>query len=336
MTVPYVEYLRVTRALRIVAILLGIMLVGAVVIRFSWTVPNQPDAAVRDYYAGLERSPSAHVVRKRLSNGGTRTIVEDPKREVYAIIDRRGSSVVDFTLAHTKERAEDARRQVHGRAEPATSVTTHAMVAYYPFEVGSLFGNTIPMGLLVATLLGGPLSKENNGHLEVAWTKPVSRRRYALTAALVDVLGLVAAQIATALALLAASLLWGVPKLAFESHAPTAIAFAVVAPIAWYAFLTGLSASVKRGPGIVLGTGWVVAIVVPWIAVVTHDASTPVGRSVHAVFEGAGYLIPLSYVLGNAGPADNAGALSLGLAAMAELTVFYLTLALVQWRRLEP
>lgn len=335
MTASYVEYLRVMRALRIVAILLGIMLVGAVIIRFSWAGPNQPTAAERDYYARLERSPSAHVVRKRLPNGNTRTIVDDRKRGVYAIIERHGSSVVDSTIAPTKEAAADERRQAGTRTVTAGTATTHELAVYTAFEISGLLGMTIPMGLVVATLLGGPLSKENNGHLEVAWTKPVSRRRYALTSVLVDVLGLVAAQVATAIALLGASLLWGLPKLALDSDAPAAIAFAFVAPIAWYAFLTGLSASVKRGPGMVLGIGWVAAIVVPWIAAWTHDASTPVGRSVHAIFEGAGYFIPLSYVLGNAG-AHDAGVMMLGLAAMAELAVFYLALAVVQWRRLEP
>jgi hypothetical protein len=351
----YVEYLRATRALRIVAVLLGLMLVGALLIRLSWGVPSYSPPSARDYYAELEHSPTARVVHERLRNGNTRTIVDDPKREVYAIIDRQGSAVVDFTLAHTKEAAEDRRlhRASQNTAEMTVTTfdtTTTARPArsnssrpgsrgvawtWSPLELDTLFEMTLPLGLLVATLLAGPLSKENNGHLEVAWTKPVSREQYGFAVVLVDVLTLIVAQAVTALALVAAASFWGFPKLGFQTSETLTVVTALAGPIAWYAWLTALSASLKRGPGIALGIGWVVAIVVPWIAAGTHDASTPVGRSVHAIFDAASYLIPLSYIWGKVEVNDPARALAIGLAALVALSAVSFALAVAQWRRLE-
>lgn len=357
---PYVEYLRAMRTLRIVAILLGLMLVAALLLRLSWGAPGRPPATVRDYYAQLEHSPTAHVVRKRLANGIARTIVDDPKQEVYAIIDRRGSSVVGFTFAHTREAAED--RLAHHRSrttvEPnaitmdvtttttteATTTTSRATAttagrsapwAFMAVHLDALLDMTVPMGLLVATLLAGPLSKENHGHLEVAWTKPVSRERYGSAAVLVDVLTLIAAQAATAIVLLVAASFWAFPDFGFTGGDTVPAALALAGPIAWYAWLTALSASLKRGPGIALGAGWVVAIVVPWIAAVTHDASTAVGRSVHALFDAISYLIPLSYVWGRVDMNDPARAAAIGLAALVALSAVCLALAFAQWRRLE-
>ena len=52
------------------------------------------------------------------------------------------------------------------------------MTAHIP--VGVLFAIAEGFALITATMLGGALAKENDGHLEIAWTKPVSRERLAL------------------------------------------------------------------------------------------------------------------------------------------------------------
>ena len=173
-------------------------------------------------------------------------------------------------------------------------MTTTAVV-YTPFDIGTLFGMALPIGLFAATLLGGPLSKENNGHLELAWTKPVSRERYALAAMGVDLATVVIAQVATVLALLIAGAFWDPPKVSFDALAPRHIAFALLLPAAWYACLTAFSASLKRGPGAVLGIGWVVAVVCPTIATATLDTKTAVGRAVHAIFDTISYADPITY-----------------------------------------
>jgi hypothetical protein len=333
----YVEFLRATRALRIVAILLGIVLLGALVIRFSFAAPTKPPASTYDYFSEVEHSRTAHVSVKRLKNGDTRTIVEDRVKARYIVIDRHGKAVIGFSDFHTKEAYEDARR--HPTPTPQALARKDAGFAYSrtlaAYDIGKLLSETIPMGLLVATLLAGVLSKENNGHLELVWTKPVSREAYALTAVLVDVATLVAAQIATAVAFVIVGSFWGRPTITAGPLSAGLIAFALLGPIAWYACLTCFSASLKRGPGVVLGIGWVLGVVCPQIASSTQDATAPVGRVVHAIFGSLEYIDPLAYATTWFTLFDLDRSRLLGLAALAALTLVYLGLAGLQWRRVE-
>ncbi|HEV2643521.1 MAG TPA: hypothetical protein VGT98_12475, partial [Candidatus Elarobacter sp.] len=184
----YVEYRRALRALRVVAIVLGLLLVAALLARLSWGKIRTQD----DFVASMERSRTAHVTRTALPDGRTRTVIDDRKRGIHAVVERRGGSITSLVMdevpsarggAHNRERT----RGVRASPQPLTETTVGTSVTYAFFGIGSLFSMTIPMGFFVATLLAGPLAKENNGHLELAWTKPVSRERYALSAVLVDV-----------------------------------------------------------------------------------------------------------------------------------------------------
>jgi hypothetical protein len=340
----YVEYLRATRALRIVVILLGIVLLGALVLRLSWGAPTRQAGPPHDYYADIEHSPTAHVSVTRLPNGDTRTIVEDRVKAHYMVIERKGKDVVGVSEFHTKEAYEYAQRHptptprvraMGGGEAGDVGFSYSTSTPHAAFEIGNLLSFTLPMGLLVATLLAGVLSKENNGHLELVWTKPVSREAYALTAALVDGLTLVVAQLATAVAFVIAGSFWGWPTIVVEPEAAGRIAVALLGPIAWYACLTAFSASLKRGPGIVLGLGWVLAFVCAQVASSTRDATTAVGRAVHAIFGSVNYIDPIAYAWGLFDYSDPARHTQVELLALAVLAVVYLGLALLQWRRLE-
>jgi ABC-type transport system involved in multi-copper enzyme maturation permease subunit len=346
----YLEYLRGLRALRIVAILLGLLIAGALIARLSWgKLPSQDD-----YVNSLERSPTAHVTRTRLPHGRSRTVIDDSKRGTRTVVERDQGTVTSVSTmtagspygrARNREGVRSATASPGPRGDTATTTTTttttttmpSASVHYSPFDIGSLFAMAIPVGLLAATLLGGPLSKENNGHLEFAWTKPVSRARYALSAMLVDLATIAVAEVATVLALLLASLFWDVPKVSFDALAPAHVAFALLAPAAWYACLTALSASLKRGPGAVLGIGWVVAVVCPTIALATQGTPTAVGRAVYAFFNTISYADPITYLWfrNDWSGSDPARAVTSALLSLAALTVVYLALAVVQWRRVE-
>lgn len=337
MKFSYVEYLRARRALRVVAILLGLLLLAALLARLSWgKLPTQYDTV-----SAMEHSPTAHVTRTALPNGGTRTVIDDPKKHVHAIVERRGDSVTSVTMGGYSDARHDARnteRVRDARASTRRSEAVGTSVTYAFFDLGTLFSMTIPLGLLAATLLAGPLAKENNGHLELAWTKPVSRERYALSAVVVDVATVVIAQVATAAVLLLAALFWEAPNVTFGSLALARIAFALMAPAAWYACLTAFSASLKRGPGAVLGIGWVVAMVCPVIATSTQDASTPVGRSVYAIFNTVSYADPITYIwfrIDSVSIADPMRATVIGLLALTALAIVYLGVAVLQWRRVE-
>ena len=343
--VNYVEYLRGLRALRIVAILLALLLIGALITRLSWGKRPSQD----DFVTGMERSPSAHVTRTTLPHGRSRTVIDDRKRGLYAVVERNHgtiTSVSTMAAGSPRDGARNSERVRRATASPrredtatttTTSQTAYTGVYFVPFDIGSLFGTAIPIGLLVATLLGGPLSKENNGHLELAWTKPLSRERYALSAVLVDLITIAVAEAATVLALVLAAMFWDLPKLSADAVALKHIAFALLAPAAWYACLTACSAALKRGPGAVLGIGWVVAVVCPTIAATTSETSTAVGRAVHAVFNTVSYADPLTYLWfrNDFSGADAARTLTIGVLTLAALAVVYLALAVAQWRRVE-
>jgi ABC-type transport system involved in multi-copper enzyme maturation permease subunit len=341
MTSSFVEYLRGVRALRTVAILLGLLLAGALIVRLSWGKPPSSD----DYINSLERSPTAHVTRTRLPNGRSRTVIDDPNRGVNVVVERDGRTITRIASVSAGGSHERARTDVvrgatvspRPRDVTAETTMTTTAVTYSPFDIGSLFMMAIPMGLLAATLLGGPLSKENDGHLELAWTKPVSRTRYALSAIVVDLATIAVAEAATAVVVLGATFFWEVPKISFDALGPRHVAFALLAPAAWYACLTAFSASVKRGPGAVLGIGWVAAVVCPVIASTTHGSPTGAGRTISAIFDTISYADPIAYLWFriNGSDADPAHTLTTGLLALGTLAVVYLALAVVQWRRLE-
>ena len=336
----YVEYLRALRALRTVAVLLGLLLVGALIARFSWGKPN---AAENSLYV-MEHSATAHVTRTKLPGGRTRTVIDDRKQQLHTVVERRGDTVtsvestrIGASRVTTISGDREKRPSKGGDAPKAGSDTVGVSFSTAFFDIGSLFAMTIPMGLLAATLLAGPLAKENNGHLELAWTKPVSRERYALSAVLVDVAAVVVAQVATTVTLLLAALFWDTPRLSFEPLDVGRVAFSLMGPIAWYACLTAFSASLKRGPGAVLGIGWVAAVACPAIAAMTHEASTPVGRSVYAVFNAVSYVDPIMFTWFRLSDVmlDPTRAIVMALVALTTLAILYLALAVVQWRRVE-
>jgi hypothetical protein len=331
----YVEYLRAVRALRVVAVVLGLLLVGALILRFSWH-PWGPE----DYVSSIEHSPTAHVTRTVLPNGVTRTVIDDPKRGGHTVVERRAGSITSVGATSSDSPPDRARNREGVRAAGARPPTHRQVVNLSAvnsfFGVGSLFSMTIPLGLLAATLLAGPLSKENNGHLELAWTKPVSRERYALSAVFVDVTAIALAQVATLVAIVLGALFWEVPRLSFESSAPAEIAFAVLVPMAWYACLTAFSASFKRGPGAVLGIGWVAAAVCPAIAAATQHSSTAVGHAVSMMFNAISWLDPVAYSwFGMTKAGADGGGWAIPMSALAELVIGYIGLALLQWRRVE-
>ncbi len=337
----FVEYLRAVRALRIAAIFLGVCLAIGLAFRLYFINGTEPDA----YATSFERSPSAHVTRTTLPDGGVRTVVDDPVRHVHAVIVRRDGAFE----ANVSQPAGTEERRHSGvtMGNASSSTRTEHGVAYttMTYQRGSdmlwgvLFLVSAGMGLLIATILGGPLAKENDGHLELAWTKPVSRDLYALAGFGADAVAIVASQLLTIVMMLIVSAMWAVPHLRFEEEAAGRIAVALLAPLAWYTFLTTISASLRRGPGTAIGVAWVIAIIVPAIgsAVAEHAAGEPIFRALHAVLATLTYLDPIAYIWfpRNADLVRFAGTASSAAVWVAGLAVAYVVLAIAQWRRVE-
>lgn len=194
------------------------------------------------------------------------------------------------------------------------------------------------------------LSEENEAHLAVALTKPVSRVRFALTVMAIDAIGIVAAFVLTMLSI--AIFIGGFKVFHFigapfviETPPDTALQFAryLALPFAFYGLMTALTASFgKAGRGLI-GWGWCTFFLVgllgaldfppPWKAILTT----------------LNYINPLTYAgythkvghdtINIASGPNGAQLISLAVgweaAALALLCVAGLAAGVLQWRRVE-
>ena len=337
----FVEYLRATRCLRIVGIILAVLLLIGGVFRLSLLNHHSPQA----YIVNLENSPTAHVTKTQLPDGSTRTVVDDPQKRTHAIIVQKGRAFrMDVTEPSSEMRAQHDTMSFgsFNMNEDKHGGMSHVTLSYNgsaDISWAGLFVASVLMGLLVSTMLAAPLAKENDGHLELAWTKPVSREAYAFAAFGVDIATIVLSQLLCIAVALICILMWTVPTITLGSGGWTLIGLALVIPIAWYACLTAFSASVKRGPGMVIGLGWFAALVVPSVMAATDEIKSPLAQAIHVVFQTLAYLDPIVYFPSSHGHSGFHGNLipSLGgaLLAVAILTVFYIAVAVLQWRRVE-
>lgn len=338
----YVEFLRAMRGLRIAGIILGVLLLLGIIFRLSFINHGSPE----HYISDLESSPTAHVTHTQLPDGGVRTVVDDPAKRVHAVILRKGAAFsMDVTEPASTMRAHEHDKSAVGNidaTEDTHNGVSHVRISYSgrpEISWDALFTISMMMGLIVATLLAAPLAKENEGHLELAWTKPVARERYAGAAFLVDFIAIVISQLACIGVGLLCVLMWTVPTLTLGSGAWAAIGLALAVPLAWYACLTAFSASLKRGPGMVIGLGWFAALVIPSVMAATGEARTVVGQWIHVIFKALAYIDPIVYIPsihGHSGIHGNLfNSLGAALIVVVLLAVVYLALAVLQWRRVE-
>lgn len=332
----FVEYQRAVRAIRIALILLGIFLVSVILLRLSihtsdWTNP-------------IISSPTAHVTRTQLPDGSTRIVVDDPQKQTHGIIIKHADGTVDADVTEPKSTGRHKDNFSIGSVSINTNdegdaqhTTMHLKPQSPVFDLGGLFLVTIPMGFIVASLLGGALAKENDGHLELAWTKPVSRERYAIASILVDSAAIAVSQLLTIAVTLIATLMFLVPRFDWPGSIALSIVVALAAPIAWYSLINAASASIKRGPGAVVGLGWVAAVIIPGIAGALQGAApyNAVAAWFYAIFKGLSYIDPISY-MSFSGPAHTLmGSLQISAGVLCALAIGYSILAVAQWRRVE-
>lgn len=339
----YAEVLRGMRALRVVGIILGIVLVIAMILRVWLFAEHKPDF----FAMNLQSSSTAHVTHKTLADGTIETTIDDPVQRVHAVVDRRsGYFHMDATVPSDRRMSGgislgDSSVRVDKKTGMKHIVLTEDMHGAN-LPVGVLFAIASVIALVAATMLGGVLAKENDGHLELAWTKPVSRERLALASISTDIATIVLAHLMAIvlIVLVCAMFVW--PKFYANSSTPVIVAIALLGPIAWYACLTAFSASLKRGLGMVVGLGWLAAIVVPGVASGTVNSASDIGRTIHTIFQALAYIDPIAYMsfhgdFGRGGIAFHTAGGSLGFSAsmLAVLSIVYIALAVLQWRRVE-
>jgi hypothetical protein len=185
------------------------------------------------------------------------------------------------------------------------------------------FGTTALLaGGLMATVLGAALSKENDGHLELAWTKPYSRTQYATAVMLVDSAGIAIAVLLGlgAHALIHVILRQPVSLTAGPNMLGDIVRFALF-PFAWYSVIVALSASMREGCGRAQALVWPVALILLGLQEI------PWGPVWHGLMAAVNILNPLTYV-------QYQGPLTADI-ALAALVIAGWALATTQWRRLE-
>jgi hypothetical protein len=189
------------------------------------------------------------------------------------------------------------------------------------------------VGWIVATIFGAAFARENGGHLELAFTRPISRERLGLVVMATDAAGIVIAEAMTLVATLIAHAFYAPPGIGFDSDAVVIALAAIVGPLAWYAFLNAATASLKRNAGSILGFSWPVALALAGVAHATF--TTPIGNVVHMVAWAISRIVPLTYAQTSFDDDHFTGVSSTQLETLALLFVVYGALAIWQWRRVE-
>jgi hypothetical protein len=297
---------------------------------------------------GIEVDPGSHVTHTVLPGGGTRTVIDNAKKDVHIVIEDRGYQGKRIQIVESNERVskhQDADNvamgdlHVDSRAVGNQTVTT--IDTGLPEDFGYYFVIAAIVGSIVATVLGAPFARENDGHLEIALTKPFAREPMALSMIGADLVGILAAWVMTIAFLVVGHTIFEVPHYVFGPFDAASIALGLAFCAAWYGMLCAATASMRRGYGAILGFAVPITLVVLALSKV-NLSGTQLGQVVHTLVTPLAFINPLTYfnlggaVTVNGEPAGSLSTVSpYNTTMLAILAVVYLTLAVLQWRRVE-
>ncbi len=213
------------------------------------------------------------------------------------------------------------------------------------FEIGknaipldAVMGIALIFGLIFATILAGPLARENAQHLEVVWTKPVSRTRYAFEAILANLCGVWTVQVMAIITVVAAGMFFVGPHFVVGSSMAFTAALALLGPIAWYAMYLAATSSLKRGLGAVQGLAWPAALLLPGLSLIGifPDSAVPL-RVIHFIVAAVNFINPIGYLNINSAKHSLLSVPSheTRIAMLIVLVVVYFAAGLWQWNRVE-
>ncbi len=317
MTIPYVEILRVRRALIIYMIVLAVSTVISVVgILFSHDITA--DVNINGEHKRITHHVNRDQHRPSRADGATS----------YQSVEIFSAPREHLDPAHRTVRAKiDSRGSSRGVDIPAI-----------------IFLSAGIMAAIFATVCASGVSAENRGHLALAWTKPLSRVRYLGGMFAADALGIVVSvfvgAVFVAVIMIVASVhFFGWPfAWTAASHTqwlewPIAAVISIVFPIAWFGIITALTASLRERAGFVIGIIWPVALGLTGVDHVGLAAVRVIGRVLNVVNPLAYYgYTSEDHWLGGGLFASATLAHILPLCAIA---IAGMTLAGWEWRRLE-
>jgi hypothetical protein len=209
----------------------------------------------------------------------------------------------------------------------------HGVVPLAAIMAGATF-----VAAIFAMIVGCALARQNDGHLPMVWTRPVSRDRFALSMTLVHLAGIATAWVMTLAAALGVFAMFGALD-AITAGGDVPVNGAILArmllfPLAWYGLVLAITASTRGGAGFMAFGAWIVGSVL-----VGLDSSHLFNGASAIVINVIDHVNPLYYFSGhfddsgrNQSMVANVDVAILGLAAIA---VAGYVAALAQWRRLE-
>ena len=340
----YVEWLRVRTAFKWTAIVLGSLLVLELVVRLVLGIVGRNDALV--FVHGMQDEPTSRIVKTTLADGTHRTTIDNAKDGVHIVIDDNGYAGKHITITESSSHSSHGPKSVvlgsltvHSSANGQGTVTTIDTDQPESFAIFAAFATFIT--LIVATVLAAPFARENDGHLEIAFTKPVGRTALALQSIGVDLLGLLGVWVMAVVFLIVGHAIFQQPRFHLVPGDVTLIVLGWLAVAAWYGMLCAMTASLRRAFGIVLGLWWLCSLVIVFVAKAQWGASL-VAQTIHWVATVLAVVNPLYYMhFGPPVAVNGRPELSLAVSpqyeipALAILALIYLSLAVLQWRRVE-
>jgi len=340
----YVEWLRIRNTLRIVAIVLGALIVIAIIVRISVAGSLGHEQALID----RESREAGSKVTHSTIGGVNRTLIVNPTEQVSITVDDRPDGGRTISIREPSKSGDvsgdDLDQTTFGSVGITTSahagVTTTVMTiqnALVPFRI--YFHLAAILGLIVATILGATLARESNGHLEIAMLKPVSRTRFALGQIGVDLAGIVIAEVMMIVASLIMQSFFYMPGFNFSGADVPYLLTALLLPFTWYLMINAFTASLKQGSGAVVGFAWPVALIVIFMEKINLGGSS-VGQVFHGIFWTISRIIPLTYTALSlddhaATISTDAWSLPAQILVLSILMLVYVALAIEQWRRVE-
>ncbi len=335
----YVEWLRVRGALKWIAIvLLAFFVVTAIGRVWAFGLGGGPLTRI----ARLQADPSSRVTETTAPDGARRTVIDDPKERVHVTIDEYGWARKHIEIFDRSSRDHSKETIVAGTVQVRKLPSVGGSLVVIdtngiPFSTFALVG--IVVALVFASVVGSPFARENDGHLEVALTKPIGRTALSLETIAVDAAGIVAAfALGVAFAFLCAAV-FEPPRVTYDVNDFFATLLGIVGPLSWYALLNASTASLKRGYGTVVGFAWPAALLIFGLSRIQPDGNMML-FVVSNIFKGLAVFDPVSY-LHISFPAEIAGksvagtSTQINVLALALLSVLYGGLAVFQWRRIE-
>ena len=351
----YVEGLRVRGCLKWTAIVLAVGVALVLFGRFTY-LDIRPHAAgfsgifIEDKsLAEFERTSSE--THSTLPDGTPRTVIDNPAMGIRVTIDDhgyRGKHVELFEKtppSHAHATKIDFG-DIHAQRimVPGGSLVKIDEGALVPEDLGYYFTFAAVVAMIVATVLGAPFARENEEHLETAFTKPISRGRLALLSIGADLTGIVIAWVMTVVFLLIGHTIFEAPNYTYGPTDTVAVVLGLLAAFSWYALLNAATASMKRAYGAVLGVAWPVALGIGGISQAPIGTS-PLAEFIHRFTSTLLWLFPtsylhLSFMLGMSSDVHRASAIAsmppqTTLLILAVLALVYGALAIYQWRRVE-